>query len=189
MQKSIRPGDPFANVEKVNAELFTLTYGAIVRQLLTDFEDVAEVNKQLDTMGYNIGIRLIDEFLAKANITRCHDFKESVDIVAKVGFKMFLGVTAAVTGWQSGTGENGGGEECSLVLDDNPLVDFVELPDSCQGLSYCNLLCGVLRGALEQVNLRVEVKFVRDMLRGDDAFEIRLKLLEQMEEKYPYKDD
>lgn len=33
-----------------NAELFTLTYGAIVRQLLTDFEEVEEVNKQLDQM-------------------------------------------------------------------------------------------------------------------------------------------
>ena len=30
-----------------NAELFTLTYGAIVRQLLMDLE---EVNKQLDQM-------------------------------------------------------------------------------------------------------------------------------------------
>jgi len=33
-----------------NAELFTLTYGAIVRQLLTDLEEVDEVNKQLDQM-------------------------------------------------------------------------------------------------------------------------------------------
>ncbi|KAF3960029.1 hypothetical protein CMV_015218 [Castanea mollissima] len=34
-----RSGDAiFANVERVNAELFTLTYGAIVRQLLTDLE-------------------------------------------------------------------------------------------------------------------------------------------------------
>ena len=33
-----------------NAELFTLTYGAIVRQLLTDYEEIDEVNKQLDTM-------------------------------------------------------------------------------------------------------------------------------------------
>mgnify|MGYP003703046189 CR=1 FL=1 len=32
------------------AELFTLTYGAIVRQLLTDLEEVEEVNKQLDQM-------------------------------------------------------------------------------------------------------------------------------------------
>lgn len=34
-----------------NPELFTLTYGAIVRQLLNDFEDnVDEVNTQLDKM-------------------------------------------------------------------------------------------------------------------------------------------
>eukprot|EP00897_Mesotaenium_endlicherianum_P005067 jgi/Mesen1/4589/ME000232S03852 len=184
MKAAGRPGDAaYANVEKVNSELFTLTYGAIVRQLLTDFEDVEEVNKQLDSMGFNIGVRLIDEFLAKANITRCSDFRESADIVAKVGFKMFLGVTATVANW------NADYTECSLLLDDNPLVDFVELPDTCQGLSYCNLLCGVLRGALEQVNLRTTVKFVKDMLRGDDTFEIRMKLLEQVPEEYPYKDD
>ena len=38
----------FASVERLNTELFTLTYGAIVSQLLTDLEEVQEVNKQLD---------------------------------------------------------------------------------------------------------------------------------------------
>lgn len=33
-----------------NAEIFTLTYGSIVRQLIADFEDLDEVNKQLDKM-------------------------------------------------------------------------------------------------------------------------------------------
>lgn len=37
--------------------------------------------------------------------------------------------------------------------------------------------------------MRTEVKFVRDLLRGDDAYEIRLKLVEQVPEEYPYKDD
>ena len=37
------------------------------------------------------------------------------------------------------------------VLEDNPLVDFVELPDNCSALKYCNVLCGVIRGALEMV--------------------------------------
>ncbi|GAU46183.1 hypothetical protein TSUD_93700 [Trifolium subterraneum] len=74
-----RSGDAiFANIERVNAELFTLTYGAIVRQLLTDLEEVEEVNKQLDQMGYNIGIRLIDEFLAKSNVSRCWEKCEKV---------------------------------------------------------------------------------------------------------------
>ncbi|XP_008805398.2 trafficking protein particle complex subunit 3-like isoform X2 [Phoenix dactylifera] len=179
-----KTGDPlFANVERVNAELFTLTYGAIVRQLLADLEEVEEVNKQLDLMGYNIGVRLIDEFLAKSNVSRCVDFKETADIIAKVGFKMFLGVTATVTNW------NAEGTTCSLVLEDNPLVDFVELPDTCQGLHYCNILSGVLRGALEMVSMKTEITWVRDMLHGDDAYELQAKLVKQVPEEYPYKDD
>lgn len=59
---------------------------------------------------------------------------------------MFLGVTASVTNWDAD------GTSCSLVLEDNPLVDFVELPDTCQGLYYCNILSGVVRGALEMVS-------------------------------------
>ncbi|KAB5521642.1 hypothetical protein OIU85_002618 [Salix viminalis] len=179
-----RSGDAiFASVEHVNAELFTLTYGAIVRQLLTDLEEVEEVNKQLDQMGYNIGVRLIDEFLAKSNVSRCVDFKETADVIAKIGFKMFLGVGASVTNWDAD------GTCCSIVLEDNPLVDFVELPDTCQGLYYCNILSGVVRGALEMVSMKTEVTWVRDMLRGDDAFELQVKLLKQVPEEYPYKDD
>ena len=37
--------------------------------------------------------------------------------------------------------------------------------------------------------MRTEVRWVRDVLRGDDAYEIRLKLLKQVAEEYPYKDD
>ncbi|RLN35841.1 trafficking protein particle complex subunit 3 [Panicum miliaceum] len=173
----------FASVDRVNAELFTLTYGAIVRQLLTDLEEVEEVNKQLDQMGYNIGTRLVDEFLAKSNVSRCADFKETADVIAKLGFKMFLGVTATVTNWDAE------GTSCSFVLEDNPLVDFVELPDTCQGLQYCNVLSGVIRGALEMVSMKTEVTWVRDMLRGDDAYEMWVKLIKQVPEEYPYKDD
>lgn len=39
-----------------------------------------------------------------------------------------------------------------------------------------------------QVMMRVDVRFVRDMLRGDDAFELRLKFLGKIGEEYPYKD-
>lgn len=39
------------------------------------------------------------------------------------------------------------------MLEDNLLTDFVELPEACEKLSYCQLLCGVIRGALEMVRL------------------------------------
>jgi trafficking protein particle complex subunit 3 len=33
-----------------NAELFTMAYGSLVVQLIQDYEDYAEVNKQLEKM-------------------------------------------------------------------------------------------------------------------------------------------
>ncbi|KFD57243.1 hypothetical protein M513_01754, partial [Trichuris suis] len=36
--------------KKVNSELFSMTYGALVVQLLDDFESDEEVNSQLDKM-------------------------------------------------------------------------------------------------------------------------------------------
>lgn len=44
-----------------------------------------EVNKQLDKMGYNIGLRLIEDYLAKSNtMKRCVNFRETADMIARV---------------------------------------------------------------------------------------------------------
>lgn len=61
---------------------------------------------------------------------------------------MYLGITPSITNWSPA------GDEFSLILENNPLVDFVELPDNHSSLIYSNLLCGVLRGALEMVRTR-----------------------------------
>ena len=37
-------------------------------QLIQDYEEDEQVNKQLEKMGYNIGTRLIDDFLANSGI-------------------------------------------------------------------------------------------------------------------------
>lgn len=34
--------------------------------------------------GYNIGVRLIEDFLARSSVGRCHDFRETADVIAKV---------------------------------------------------------------------------------------------------------
>ena len=61
-----------------------MTYGALVVQLIQDYEDYAEVNKQLEKMGYNIGTRLIEDFHARSSLGRCADFREVGEVVAKV---------------------------------------------------------------------------------------------------------
>lgn len=48
---------------------------------------------------------------------------------------------------------NAAGSSFTLTLDENPLAEFVELPEEALegGLWFSNVLCGVLRGALEMV--------------------------------------
>lgn len=167
----------FARTERVSAELFALTYGTFVRQLLIDYEDVDEVNKQLDAIGRKIGVRLVDDFLAKSKITSCSSFQDTAEIIAKVGFKMFLGVSASVANWSTDR------KNFSLVFDENPLAEFAELPDDTPGLWYSNILSGVLKGALEMVNMKVDCAFVKCKLRGDDHNEIRVNLHEILAEQ------
>ena len=163
----------WAKMPKINAEFFCLTYGTMVVQLMKDFEDVSEVNTKLESMGHSIGLRLIDEFLAKSGINNCHDFTETCDVIAKVAFKMFLGVSVDVANW------NAEKAACSLLLYDNPLNDFVEIPPDVK-LLYSNILCGIIRGSLETILLKVDAYYVRDTLRGDDVNEIRVELIEKM---------
>ena len=142
----------------------------MVAQLCSDYEsNYVEVNKQLDKMGFNIGMRLVEDFFAKSGTQRCANLRETAETISKVnfvtyhstsnkdwalrvheiGFKMFLNVTPSVTSWSPDN------KQFSLILDENPLADFVELPDDGRAqdeLWYSNILCGILRGALEMVS-------------------------------------
>lgn len=88
-----------------------LTYGTIVAQLCKDFDgDYVEVNKQLDKMGYNIGLRLIEDYLAKSNtMKRCANFRETAEMISKVRSILVEALPAST--WQSHVGSNGIGTD------------------------------------------------------------------------------
>jgi hypothetical protein len=94
-----------------NAELFALTYGALVAQMVKDQENVDDVNRQLDRMGYNIGVRLIEDFSARQNLTgRCVDLHDTAEKI-RIGFQMYLGCTPNLSNWSATR------DEFSLVFD------------------------------------------------------------------------
>ncbi|ODV65030.1 TRAPP I complex [Hyphopichia burtonii NRRL Y-1933] len=177
------------NVEKINSELFTLTYGSLVAQLCRDFNNnYHEVNNQLDKMGYNIGLRLIEEYLAKTGTQRCSSFKETSEMISKIGFKIFLNIIPTVENWSND------GKSFSLIIYDNPLAEFVELPLSndnkiTKELWYSQILCGILRGCLQMVQLDVDAYFLKDTLRGDDKTELRVKLNKYLKDEVPAGED
>ena len=63
----------------------------MVAQLCSDFDsDYAEVNNQLDKMGYNIGMRLIEDFFAKSGVPRCANLRETAETISKVSSASLL---------------------------------------------------------------------------------------------------
>ena len=189
-------------VPKANSELFALTYGALVTEVLRDYgDDLAAANAQLDKMGHSMGVRCVDEYLAKLSSAApaCQTFLDTAEVLAKSALKMFLGITADVV-YHSTSESEGNAPSYSLLLTDNPLAMFVELPDSylnndttttttsksddasTEMLEYNQLYCGLIRGALEMLNMRVECHFVKSTLKGDDVNEIRVQLKEVVAE-------
>mmetsp|Transcript_14510 Transcript_14510/g.20471 ORF Transcript_14510/g.20471 Transcript_14510/m.20471 type:complete len:206 (-) Transcript_14510:149-766(-) len=183
----------WAKMPKANAELFALTYGSLVTELIRDYDSIEEINEQLEKMGYSIGVRCVDEFLAKSEqhgmtVPTCQNLKDTAEVVAKTGFRMFLGISCDVTMAPDGNA-------FSLFMYENPLALFVELPKTndmptaaggatkkWEDLKYSNLYCGILRGSLEQINLRVSCEYIRDVLQGEEVNEIRVTLREVLQD-------
>mmetsp|Transcript_24693 Transcript_24693/g.68184 ORF Transcript_24693/g.68184 Transcript_24693/m.68184 type:complete len:189 (-) Transcript_24693:1696-2262(-) len=155
---------------KANAELFALTYGALVMEVVGDTDgNTKEINEQLENIGYSIGIRSVDEFLAKSNVGVCNSFEETANVLGKTAFKMFLGINCDV--------QQHSAKSFSLIMHENPLTLFVELPDEYkETLQYTILYCGIIRGALEMLNYKVDCALVKSTLKGDDVDEIKVDL-------------
>ncbi|KAA6398062.1 MAG: putative trafficking protein particle complex subunit 3 [Streblomastix strix] len=153
---------------RINSEFFSLTYGALVQQILTDSEDITEVNQALFGVGQYIGSRLVDELFAKAQPPPCSNVKDTAEVICKVGFKMFFGFAPNWT--------QAGEKEFTLTFDQNPMIDFVELPDDMRELNYCNALCGVVVGALDAVGIDAECLITQDPLKGGKSNEFRVIL-------------
>ena len=146
--------------EKVNGEFVILTYGALVAQVCQDFPDPHEATRQLERIGRNIGYRMIDDFLAKAMNVGLFGYsggypKRDLKCVCeylRLAFRYYLSVDATVT-------MEGDEREANFTLDCNPFQEHVEIPAELKSeLQYSALLCGIVVGALESLQIGAEVR-------------------------------
>ena len=179
---------------KANAELFALTYGALVSELVRDLESADEIQQQLDTMGHSIGIRCIEELLAKlmmenstaSSVSSSPNFVESAELV-KLTFRMFLGVVAETAPVAD---KPEAAYTCTFA--ENPLALFVELPAADDGdsgplsggnrLEYSQLLCGIMRGVLEMLQFDVTCRMTASTLFGDDTNTMLVELQQVLQQ-------
>ncbi|XP_003504054.1 trafficking protein particle complex subunit 3-like protein isoform X2 [Cricetulus griseus] len=140
-----------------------------------------KVISEPSTLGYSIRIRdnlRVSHGIRPVNCKEKCGCKRPGCRLDLVAFKMYLGITPSVVC------HNSSRNEFSLILDKNPLAEFVEeLPAGRSALCYCNLLCGVIRGALEMVHLAADVTFLQDRLKGDSVTEIGITFLKKLDEK------
>jgi trafficking protein particle complex subunit 3 len=174
---------------KCNAEFFALTYGALVAELLRDIEDPVAIHLELDRMGHSIGVRCIEEVLAKmssmpasSSLYNAKSFPETSDLV-QTALRMFLGIST----------ESKISSETSYTISfaDNPLAVFVELPSALGNakdtpkeptLEYSQLLVGMIRGMLEMLQYDVNCRFTSTVLAGGATNEILLELKQILQE-------
>lgn len=93
--------------------------------------DMEEINKKLEQFGYNMGTRMIDEFLVKNDSPSCANFRQVGEKITK-GFKDFLGVSCDVgpvrdddARWKEDPKSI---KSFLLTFNENPLDLYVEVP-------------------------------------------------------------
>ena len=177
MSKNVQTKTNFlGQVEKMNSEFLTLTYGSLMVRLIKDYEKPEEINDQLEKMGYNIGIRLIDDYLAKSCIDAPKTFEEAISIISNEALRYYLGTGAKKELIKSDNiADSNQQYEYRIYFNENPLNDYVELPDKFKGLWYSNMICGVIRGAMEAINIKVECKYNKDILKKYKYIYINIK--------------
>lgn len=148
------------------------------------------MNLALDRLGHSLGTRLVDEFLARST-ARCNDFRETGEVIARVAFRQFLNIQPNLT-----VGPDG--KELTLSFGaaeggDGLGSELVELPVEAVtgGLHYANILCGVIRGALEMIGMQVECNITSDPLLNPTlpAMELHVRLVKYLEGERPPGDE
>lgn len=177
----------YESMTKVSAELFALTYGSLMTQILADQNcDIEATNQKLEQIGFSMGSRMVDEYFARSPDGTCKKFSQTGDMIACVACPMFFGLPATCTHITDAASPT-----YCLSLGDPfsaPHTLYQDLPDHLLGnrlpgapadapppLSPSRLLAGMVRGALEMIFFRATVTVEKEGVWGDSEIRIRVR--------------
>jgi trafficking protein particle complex subunit 3 len=72
-------------------------------------------------MGHNIGMRIVEEFPAKAEIDCCSNFQQTSRTIAERAFSMFLGARGTARPVDNGE------REAIITLEEHFLAEFADI--------------------------------------------------------------
>lgn len=156
--------------DKVNVELFSLTYGSLVRAIVKETNNIEDANNKLAKIGENMGDRITDDIVVNYD-NKITSLKDACEMIAKFAFKNYLGVTAEI----SEPSEN----RIIISILDNPITRYVSIPPEYDGLIYLMPLLGLIKKMLEQLHFSTEVTLIHDRLTSQECNtnDIEIKLL------------
>ncbi len=167
----------FMERKKNRVELLTFMYGSLLVRLTKDIKDIDELNKKIESIGYEMGKRLVDDLI--------DDFQLGLDVSDqnKLMERLINQLTEYYLGI-IGTYNQVSEKEYHLIFPENPISFYVELPESLSNLCYSNIICGILRGMLEISGFEVQCEFVKDKMKGDEVNDLKITLVKYIEERF-----
>jgi len=147
---------------RVQKEVLALHYGVLVSEMVKVYDgNTLHINTALKNLGIAGGHSMIEEILSEImGIEELTDsmqtFFNLLEIVMYYGMKLHFGISADCIPIE------GRSEALYIVLHDNPLETFVNVPLSMKStLHYSNLIVGIIQGCLEGMNVVARCEFVR----------------------------
>ena len=158
-------------------ELLTFLYGSLLVRLTKDIKDINELNKKIEAIGYNMGKRLVDDLID--DFQRSPDAADQNKLMEKI-IKQIAQYYLGIVGNYNQVSE----KEFHLIFRENPISFYVELPESLSNLCYSNIICGIIRGALEISGFEVQCEIIKDTTKGDAENDLKITLVKYIEEKF-----
>jgi len=163
-------------------EFSALVYGSFVNSLLEMTEDIEEVNKKLDEIGYRIGLRLAHDFAKDTSIER-------IDAAGKVVEGVIAKKWPIISGSKSPVTYTSSGDTYVLSFQQSVFTQNVQIPETYAGVQYTGMLPGAIRGIFEIFHFKVTAALDNSEPTNPPSTKIVVKVLESIMEAIPKNDD